>query len=211
MTYATGTTLSVNIGRVVEFDYHGRLATSAIWKQPVSGRLRARGVNLEGDEQADRRVHGGPDKAVYAYAEEDHQWWQSQTGQAIVHGAFGENLTTRGIDVTHAVVGEQWRLGSTRLEVSEPRVPCWKLAFRMANPRFIRFFASSGRPGTYLRIVEEGELGAGDTIEVVSRPDHGLTVGEIFRIFTRRPEQAGQLLAASQISESWRAWAQARV
>ncbi len=131
MTPATGSLLSVNVGGAREFEYNGRPAKSAIWKSPIPGRVVARGVNLAGDDQADRGAHGGPDKAIYAYAVEDYGWWESEIGRRLEHGEFGENLTTESIDVTNALVGERWDIGSTVLEVSEPRVPCWRLAARM--------------------------------------------------------------------------------
>ena len=210
MIYATGRVLSVNVGGVREFDDQGRRAKSAIWKYPVPDRVRVRGVNLQGDDQADRAVHGGADKAVYAYAVEDQMWWESQIGRPLEYGELGENLTTEGIDITNAVVGEHWEVGNVLLEVSDPRVPCWKLAFRMGDPLFPRRFTAAGRPGTYLRILEEGELGAGDEIRVVMRPDHGLTIGEVFRILTRDQGEAGRLLSVPQVSESWKAWAESR-
>ncbi len=210
MIYATGRVLSVNVGGVREFDDQGRRAKSAIWKYPVPDRVRVRGVNLQGDDQADRAVHGGADKAVYAYAVEDQMWWESQIGRPLEYGELGENLTTEGIDITNAVVGERWEVGSVLLEVSDPRVPCWKLAFRMGDPLFPRRFTAAGRPGTYLRILEEGELGAGDEIRVVMRPDHGLTIGDVFRILTRDQGEAGRLLSVPQVSESWKAWAENR-
>ncbi len=210
MSYAIGRVLSVNVGGIREFDDEGRRAKSAIWKYPVPDRVRVRGVNVEGDDQADRAVHGGADKAVYAYAVEDQMWWESQIGRPLEYGELGENLTTEGIDITNAVVGEHWKVGNVLLEVSDPRVPCWKLAFRMGDPLFPRRFTAAGRPGTYLRILEEGELGAGDEIRVVMRPDHGLTIGDVFRILTRAQGEAGRLLSVPQVSESWKAWAENR-
>jgi MOSC domain-containing protein YiiM len=118
-----GKVLSINVGRPREFVYNGRPAKSAVWKVPVVGRVAARGANLEGDDQADRKVHGGPDKAVYAYAVEDLRWWEEKLGRSLPYGQFGENLTTEGIEVNDALVGERWEIGSTVLEVSEPRVP----------------------------------------------------------------------------------------
>src|SRR5881397_225869 len=120
----SGRLLSVQVGRPRG---EGRTRT-AIWKEPVDGRVAVRGVNLDGDDQADRTVHGGPDKAVYAYAEEDTGLWAAELGRDLGPATFGENLTTRGIDVSGAVVGERWRVGSTLLEVSQPRLPCAKLA-----------------------------------------------------------------------------------
>jgi MOSC domain-containing protein YiiM len=149
---------------------------SAIAKAPVDGRVRVEGVNVAGDGQADRRVHGGPDKAVYAYASEDAAWWARELGRDVAPGMFGENLTTDGVDVSGAVVGERWRVGTVELEVSQPRLPCAKLGLRFGDPQMVRRFGEASRPGAYLRIVREGELGAGDAIEVVSRPGHGVTV-----------------------------------
>ncbi len=123
MDITQGTIVSVNVGSVRQFDYHGRPAESAIWKSPVEGRVAVRGVNLEGDDQADRSVHGGPDKAVYAYAIEDTRWWERQLGRQLGHSPFGENLTTDGLDLTNALVGERWEVGSVVNEVSEPRIP----------------------------------------------------------------------------------------
>ncbi len=208
---AKGTVLSVNVGGIREFDFNGQAAASAIWKSPAVGRVAARGVNLEGDDQADRGAHGGPDKAVYAYAIEDGRWWENELGRPLEHGAFGENLTTEGIDVNGALVGERWEVGSTVLEVSEPRVPCWRLGVRMEDKLFPRRFTEAGRPGTYLRIAVEGELGAGDEIRVIERPDHDLTIGDIFRIYTVARDQADRLLSVPQLSEAWRQWARARI
>jgi MOSC domain-containing protein YiiM len=203
-----GRLLSVNVGFAREFDYEGRAAKSAIWKFPVAGRVAARGVNLEGDEQADRKAHGGPDKAIYAYAVEDIRWWEQALGRSFQYAEFGENLTTEGIDVSGALVGERWEIGSTVLEVSEPRVPCWRLGVRMQDKLFPRRFTEALRPGTYLRILVEGDVGAGDEIRMVERPDHDLTVRDVLRIYARDREEVGRLLLVPQMSESWRDWAE---
>ncbi len=199
--------LSVNVGRARQFKYHSHLARSAIWKSPVAGRVQARGVNLEGDEQADRQAHGGPDKAIYAYAAEDMRWWEQRLGMALQYGQFGENLTTQGIQVNNALVGERWEIGTTILEVSEPRVPCWRLGVRMNDQMFPRRFADALRPGTYLRIIVEGDLAAGDEIRVIHRPDHDLTIRDVFRIYTRDRDEIGRLLIAP-MSDSWKRWAE---
>lgn len=208
MVVDRGTILSVNVGGIRQFDYHGRPAVSAIWKSPVTGRVAARGVNLEGDDQADRSAHGGPDKAVYAYAIEDTRWWEQELGQALEHGQFGENLTTEGVDVTGALVGERWEIGSAVFEVSEPRVPCWRLAVRMEDQLFPRRFIEAGLPGTYLRIIVEGEVGTGDEVIVASKPDHDLTIGDVFRIYTGDRAAVGRLLSAPQLSPAWKDWAE---
>src|SRR4051795_13683330 len=114
---------------------------SSIGKTPVEGRVRVAGVNVEGDDQADRRVHGGPDKAIYAYASEDIAWWAAELGRELGPGAFGENLTTEGVDVSGAVVGERWRVGSVLLEFAQPRLPCFKLGLKFEDPKMLKRFA----------------------------------------------------------------------
>ena len=172
--------LSVNAGRPRQISVRrGRPLMSAIGKSPVAGRVRVEGVNVAGDEQADRRVHGGPDKAVYAYASEDTAFWEAQLGRELGPGAFGENLTTEGVDVSGAVIGERWRIGDVELEVAQPRLPCSKLGIRLGDPMMVRRFGEARRPGAYLRIVREGELGAGDPIEILSRPEHGVSVRDV--------------------------------
>jgi MOSC domain-containing protein YiiM len=199
--------LSVNVGPVREFEYGGRPARSAIWKSPVVGRIAVRGVNLAGDDQADRRAHGGPDKVVYAYAVEDARWWAQEIGRSFAHAEFGENLTTEGIEVNDALVGERWQIGTVVLEVSEPRVPCWRLGVRMNDKTFPRHFTGALRPGAYFRLVAEGDVGAGDEIRVVERPEHDLTIRDVFRIYTRDRHEVERLLAVPQMSASWRRWA----
>jgi MOSC domain-containing protein YiiM len=173
-----GRLISVNVGTPKKVDTGRRTVETAIWKDPVEGRVRVRGVNLDGDRQADLTVHGGPNKAVYAYAIEETRLWSEELGRELGPGAWGENLTTEGVDVSGAVLGERWRIGTTLLEVVQPRLPCFKLALKMEDPTFVRRFAQASRPGAYLKIVEEGELGAGDAIEVdlAGRPAHGVSV-----------------------------------
>jgi MOSC domain-containing protein YiiM len=208
MPTTVATVLSVNVGRVREFDYNGRPAKSAIWKSPVAGRIAARGVNLEGDDQADRKAHGGPDKSVYAYAIEDLRWWEEKLGRSLQYAEFGENLTTEAIAVNDALVGERWAIGTAVFEVSEPRIPCWRLGVRMNDQGFVRRFTEARRPGTYLRIIVEGMVGAGDEIRIIETPAHDLTIRDIFRIYTRDREEVERFLAVPRISESWRGWAQ---
>jgi MOSC domain-containing protein YiiM len=203
----SGRVLSVNVGRPREIEWLGRVETTSIWKAPVEGRVPVRGVNVEGDEQANPEFHGGPDKAVYAYAREDTNWWVRELGRGLEDGNFGENLTVEGVDVTGAVVGERWEVGTVVLEVAQPRTPCWKLGARMGDPAFPVHFAAAGRPGAYLRIVEEGELGGGDEIQVRDRPDHGLTVGDVARIFHQERVRAAALLTAPELAAEWRDWA----
>ena len=199
--------VSVNVGepRTVEFRDH--TVSTGIDKVPVEGPVRVEGVNLVGDDQADRRVHGGVHKAVYAYASEDYEWWSGQLGRALPPGMFGENLTTAGIDVGAAVVGQHWRIGDVILEVSEPRMPCYKLGIRMEDPEFPALFSAADRPGSYLRIVEVGSLASGDRIEIGTPPRHSLTVAAISRIRDRDHHEAGRLIQAAQLSDPWKRWA----
>ncbi len=208
MANPVGKVLSVNVGGPREFEYGGRPAQSAIWKLPAVGRIAARGVNLAGDDQADRKAHGGPDKAIYAYAIEDTRWWERELGRSLAYGQFGENLTTEGIEVNDALVGERWEIGTTVLEVSEPRIPCWRLEVRMQDKAFARRFGEALRPGSYLRIIVEGDIGAEDRIRIVERPDHDVTIRDVFRIYLRDRNEVERLLAVPQLSERWRRWAE---
>jgi MOSC domain-containing protein YiiM len=198
--------VSVNVGRPRAVELEGRTITTAIWKEPVAGRVQVLGVNVAGDDQADRSVHGGPDKAIYAYAREDINWWEGELGRSLEHGTFGENLTVRGLDVTNSLVGDRWRIGTTLLEVSQPRLPCFKLGLRMGDPLFVKRFAAALRPGAYLRIVEKGEVAAGDTVEVVHRPAHTITVELVARAYLRDHELAPRLLEAPELPDGWRDW-----
>jgi MOSC domain-containing protein YiiM len=203
-----GVVVSVNVGIPREVRYRGNLVRTAIWKAPVAGRVKVGGHRVEGDEQGNPEVHGGPDKAVYAYAAEDYEWWGAELGRELGPATFGENLTLRGIDVSNALVGERWRVGGTLLEVAQPRTPCFKLGIRMGSQRFPSRFAAAGRPGAYLRIVVEGELGAGDPAEVVHRPGHDLSVAEVSRIYHHGHAEAGRLLRVPELAGSWRRWAE---
>ena len=200
--------VSVNVGRPRPIATGRRTVSTAIWKTPVEGRVAARGVNLAGDDQADRSVHGGPDKAVYAYASEEIQLWESELHRDLGPAPFGENLTTAGLDVSGALVGERWRIGTTLLEVVQPRLPCFKLGLRIGDPGFLKRFVRASRPGAYLRIVEEGELGAGDAIEVdVERlPDHGVTMRLISDALLLDDSLIPQVLEAQELLPSLREW-----
>jgi MOSC domain-containing protein YiiM len=194
--------VSVNVGTPQQIAVRrGRPMMSAITKQPVAGRVRVEGVNVAGDAQADLRVHGGPDKAVYAYAREDSDWWEDVLGIDVPDGMFGENLTTRGVDVSGAVIGERWRIGTVELEVCQPRQPCSKLGIRFGDGKMVKKFAHASRPGAYLRIVTEGELGAGDEITVLSRPAHGVTVALVSDAIFKDRGLAAQVLVAPELSE----------
>ena len=176
------TLISVNAGRPAELHTGRRALRSAIVKRPVEGAVRLRVTGLDGDEQADRRNHGGPYKAAYAYAREDATWWAEQLGRDVPPALFGETLSTEGLDVNGAEIGERWRIGAAEVTVSGPRVPCSKLAARMGDPLFVRRFTYAGRPGAYLTVVSEGDVRAGDAIEVLERPGHGVSVATWFTV-----------------------------
>jgi len=202
--------VSVNVGGVRTVEWHGRAVTTGIWKAPVDGRVAVRGVNLVGDDQADRRVHGGPDKAVYAYAVEDYAWWSRELGRELEPGTFGENLTVEGVDLSALVIGTRWFVGTTELEVSQPRQPCFKLGIRMGDAAFVDRFDDAARFGAYLRIVREGDVGAGDEVTVVPREDgiEGITIVELGRV--TRAVDAGFLERIARdraVADGWRDWA----
>lgn len=175
--------VSVNVGKVVDVPW-GKLGRSGIDKRPVRGPVPVHRLGLEGDEIADTKHHGGPDQAVYAYAAEDLERWSELAGRTFVAGQFGENLTTRGVDVQEARLGERWVVGTTLLEVCDVRIPCAVFQGFLDEPRWVRRFAEQGVPGAYLRVVREGVLQAGDRVEVVERRGHDLTVGAAFRALT---------------------------
>jgi MOSC domain-containing protein YiiM len=206
----SGVVESVNVGEPRPVKVGDRTVWTAIWKSPVEGRIPLRGVNLRGDDQADRTVHGGPDKAVYAYGAEDTELWEAELESSLGPGAFGENLTVRGIPVSEAVIGERWAVGSTLLEVAQPRLPCFKLGLRMGDPRFLKRFAAAGRPGAYLRVIEEGDIGAGDPIDVVSRPAHGITSALVSRAILLEPELLSAAQQAPELPGELRSWLQER-
>ena len=166
--------------------------------------------DLVGDDQADRTVHGGPDKAVYAYAAEETELWEAELGRSLGPSPLGENLTVRGLSVSGAVIGERWTVGSALIEVSQPRLPCFKLGLRIGDPRFPKRFAAAGRPGAYLRVLEEGEIGADDSIRVLSRPAHGVTSALVSHAILRDPTALAVALRATELPADWRAWMEER-
>jgi MOSC domain-containing protein YiiM len=180
--------LSVNVVHALVPDTRGDLDLTAIDKRGQTGRVQVGPLGLLGDDQVDKRHHGGEEQAVYAYAREDQEWWAAELGYEITPGRFGENLTTTGLDVTGAVLGERWRVGDEGLvlEVTSPRVPCTTFQGWMDEPRWVKRFTDHGAPGAYLRVVSEGTVGAGDEVEVTHRPGHGVTIGEVLVI--RRAE-----------------------
>lgn len=202
-----GCVLSVNVTSVVhEGVWTGSEGRTGIDKRAVDGRVVLKNNGVEGDVIVDRKVHGGYDAAVYAYAEEDLRWWEKEIGLSIAFGRFGENLTTQGVDVTNAVIGERWAIGSAVLEVSQPRIPCRVFAGFWERPTLIKEFTKAGRPGSYLRIVQEGEIGVGDEIEIIHRPRHGITISDLYAAKSGERSRILEISNVPELSESYREW-----
>jgi len=204
--------LSVNVGQPRENPWK-TMKLTGIDKRPVAGPVtvkvpRAKGmgmVGLAGDRVYDVREHGGPDRAVYAYAREDLDFWAAQLGRPLPDGVFGENLTTEGAEVNGALIGERWRVGPTVvLEASGPRIPCGTFEGWLAQAGWIKRFALTGRPGTFFRVIEPGEIQAGDEIEIVHRPGHDVTVALTFRALLVEPELLPRLLVADALDREFK-------
>ena len=189
---------SVNVGRTVDVPW-GKLGRSAIDKRPVAGPVHIGPEGLAGDQIADQVFHGGPDQAVYAYAAEDLQTWSHELGRDLVPGQFGENLTTSGIDLTQAHAGDRWRVGGALLEIAGVRIPCSVFQGFLDEPQWVRRFTLGRRPGPYLRVLEPGDVVAGDEIEVVERRDHDVTVDVLFRALTTERALIPSLAAEPRI------------
>ena len=200
--------LSVNIATTPSLGvWTGDMGSTGIDKRTTVNRVRLIDHHVEGDHVLDHKHHGGKHKAVYAYAREDAVWWESEIDRPLTPGSFGENLTTQGIDINAALIGERWRIGSAVVELSEPRIPCRVFAGFWDRPNLIKEFSAAGRSGTYLRIIEEGEVGAGDSIELVHRPDHGVTLGAAFSARVGNGMVRADLVAAlNDFSPKWQQW-----
>ena len=199
--------LTVNIAAVVhEGAWTGSEGRTGIDKQPTASAVKFENDGVAGDVVVDRKHHGGYDKAVYAYAREDAIWWENEIGREIGNGAFGENLTTEGIDVNAALIGERWQIGSVILEVSEPRIPCRVFAGFWDRPTLIKDFTDARRSGAYLRIIQEGEIAAGDEITVIHRPEHEVTIKDIFDAKAGERGKIVQLKQVSELSDKYKEW-----
>ncbi|MGY1764635.1 MOSC domain-containing protein, partial [Geodermatophilus sp. SYSU D00805] len=165
-------------------------------KRPVAGRVAVHPLGLDGDVQVNRKYHGGEGQAVYAYAQEDADWWAAELDRELPAGRFGENLRTTGLDLTGAVLGERWRVGTALFEVTACRIPCANFERFWGVPQLVRRFTARGASGAYLRVLETGDVGAGDAVEVVSRPDHGVTVGLLFRATTTQRRRLPEIAPA---------------
>jgi MOSC domain-containing protein YiiM len=208
--------ISVNVSLPQTVMHQGKSVTTGIFKKPASGRVMLRTLNLEGDKQADRKVHGGVDMAVYAYPIEHYHYWQTELARAALpYGQFGENLTIEDLTEENARVGDIVSIGDALLQVTQPRIPCYKLVMRMdAGPEFAAQFLQSGRVGFYLRVLGEGMLGAGDAVVLAERHDDSITIAEFLQIYASRSHDRATLervLAMRHLGEAWRRYFEKRL
>ncbi len=196
--------ISVNVGEIKDIEVSGRQGRTAIDKRKVPGRVFACALGLAGDHQADLDHHGGAEQALYAYAREDLDWWTEQAGREFGNGEFGENLTTSSLDVTGALIGEVWQLGEDVVaQVTAPRIPCQVFKAWTGEGQWVRRFAAAGRPGAYLRVLSAGEIGAGDQIVVLSRPEVRVTVADAMRAYYGDTEIMRTLLTVAGRGAKW--------
>ena len=176
--------LSVNVGLPREIEWKGKIVRTSIFKRPVEGRARVSTLNVEGDQQSDLTVHGGPDKAVYAYPSEHYTFWRTELpGMDLPWGVFGENFTTAGLLEETVHIGDRFRVGSAEFVVTQPRMPCFKLGIRFNRSDMVKRFLQSGRTGFYFAVVKEGEVAAGDSIELLERDDNNVPVADILNLY----------------------------
>jgi len=200
--------ISINVGLPREIVHQGRAVSTGIFKEPVAGPVFLRQLNLAGDRQADLRVHGGADKAAYLYPFEHYAFWAAETGRNdFVYGQFGENFTVTGLLENDVCIGDVLQIGAARVQVSQPRSPCFKLGIRMGDDQFPARFAAANRTGFYLRVLEEGVVQAGDAIQRLERAANSMSVREIF--FLRHAgngtrEDYARAARLTGLSESWR-------
>ena len=207
--------ISVNVGLPREVMWKGRTVTTGIFKEPVAGRVWIRRLNLDGDKQADLSVHGGPEKAVYLYPVEHYAYWRNDLPEMeLPWGMFGENLTTEGLVEEAVNIGDRLRVGTVEVVVTQPRMPCQKLAIKFDRPDIIKRFLASGRTGFYFRVLQEGEVGAGDAIEQISRDENDLSVADITRLYAHAKDDVATLQRAVRhkvLPTDWREYFQRRI
>jgi MOSC domain-containing protein YiiM len=206
-----GRLVAVNVAVVCTGEWVGDMGRTGIDKRPVAGRVRVRADGVVGDHVVDTPKHGGADQALYAYAREDAAWWEAELGRGIGPGNVGENLSVEGVDISGALIGERWAVGTTLLEVSRPRFPCRVFAGFWGVPDLIARFVEHGAPGAYLRVLTEGELGSGDLVEVVHRPEHGVSVATVLRAITSEPALLPRVLEVPELAARIRERAQHRL
>lgn len=199
--------VSINVGRPRKVAWRGRSVSTSIFKEPVRGPVRVQKLNLAGDEQADLSVHGGADKAVYAYPSEHYTYWREELpGIQLPWGAFGENLTTEGLSESILRIGDHLSVGSANFLVTQPRLPCFKLGIRFGRPDMVKRFQRSGRTGFYLAVLEEGVVSTGDPIQVLSPGEPSATVADIVRLYTADEAEEELLRRASELGALPKGW-----
>jgi MOSC domain-containing protein YiiM len=200
---ASARVIAVNTGTEADLVVGGKPARTAIGKRPVTGRVNVGALGLAGDEFADKANHGGHEQAVYAYAREDLDWWVERLGYELRNGQFGENITTAGLDITGALIGETWRIGTAVVQVTSPRIPCVTFQSWLDEPHWVKRFAAAGRPGAYLRVLAGGAVAAGDEAEVLDRPAERVTLAESMRAFYGDQDLMRRLLRVPGRGEKW--------
>ena len=207
--------LSINVGLPREVEWRGKVVRTSIFKAPVSGRVRVTRLNVQGDRQSDLSVHGGADKAVYAYPSEHYAFWRNELPDMdLPWGAFGENLTTEGLSEDKVHIGDRFRAGSTEFTVTQLRMLCFKLAIRFNRPDLVKRFLCSGRTGFYLAVSQEGDIDAGDSLDLVAEDNGHVTVADIVGLYAADAPNQGLLRRASELSalpESWREYFRERL
>ncbi len=200
--------LSVNVSLPKEVDFEGQKVTTGIFKEPIEGRVMLRTLNLDGDRQADLTVHGGPDKAVYAYPIEHYEFWHKvYSKMEMPNGMFGENLTTEGLMEAEVNVGDVFKIGSSKVIATQPRMPCYKLGVKFRRMDILKKFLLSGRLGIYFKVLEEGEVGAGDPIIQIKKDTNRVGISEIGRLKTSDREDIGMMRRAVKVEalpEGWK-------
>ncbi len=202
--------ISVNVGLPREVDWNGKRVTTGIFKDAIEGSVEVRRHNLDGDEQADLSVHGGPTKAVYAYPGEHYAYWRKElSDHDLPWGSFGENFTVEGVDEEAMYIGDEFRIGTAKLVVTEPRMPCFKLGIKFGRADMVKRFLKSQRSGFYFGVVEEGRVQAGDEFDRLSQHPDGLSVADVTRLYTTEKGSAQLLkkaISVSALPESWRGY-----
>jgi MOSC domain-containing protein YiiM len=199
--------LSVNLGLPREVLFGKDIVTTGIFKDPVEGPVKLRKLNLDGDKQADLTVHGGEDKAVYAYPMEHYEYWQHELpNMALRWGMFGENFTTEGLIEDAVNIGDRFRIGSAEVVATQPRLPCYKLGVKFGRMDIVRQFLASGRPGIYFKVLLEGEVEAGESIELVSKDQSNITVNDIVRLYVRDNNDVESMQRAIKVKALPNGW-----
>ncbi len=200
--------ISVNVGRPRLVVWNEQTVSTGIYKEPVAGRVVLRTLNLDGDQQADLTVHGGRSKAVYVYPTEHYSYWRDELpGTELPWGMFGENFTTEGLNESTINIGDRFGIGSAQVMVTEPRMPCYKLGIKFGRSDILRRFLASGRTGFYFSVQREGEVEAGDEVELIQRDENNVTVADITRLYARdKGDKDGmrRAIALEALPESWR-------